>query len=45
MIGEQLKVRTRCLLRLDEDIAAGMSRSAREQSADLLVIGAGVRTT
>ena len=41
VIGDQLNVRTRCLLRLDEDIAGGMSRSAREQSADLLVIGAG----
>jgi len=40
-IGKQLKVRTRCLLRLDEDIAGGMSRSALEQSADLLMIGAG----
>jgi Kef-type K+ transport system membrane component KefB len=27
-IGSQLQVRTRCLLRLDEDIAGGMSRSA-----------------
>ena len=40
-IGKQLKVRTRCLLRLDEDIAGGMSRSALEQGADLLMIGAG----
>ena len=40
-IGSQLQVRTRCLLRLDEDIAGGMSRSALEQGADLLMIGAG----
>ena len=40
-IGKDLKVRTRCLLRLDEDIAGGMSRSALEQGADLLMIGAG----
>jgi len=40
-IGSQLQVRTRCLLRLDEDIASGMSRSALEQGADLLMIGAG----
>ena len=41
VIGNQLRVRTRCLLRLDEDIAGGMSRSALEQGADLLMIGAG----
>ncbi|QNG26398.1 cation:proton antiporter [Synechococcus sp. HK01-R] len=40
-IGEDLKVPTRCLLRLDEDIAGGMSRSALEQGADLLLIGTG----
>ena len=40
-IGSQLQVRTQCLLRLDEDIAGGMSRSALEQGADLLMIGAG----
>ncbi|WP_413324993.1 cation:proton antiporter [Synechococcus sp. MIT S9503] len=40
-IGRDLEVRTRCLLRLDEDIAGGMSRSALEQGADLLMIGAG----
>jgi len=40
-IGDQLKVPTRCLLRLDEDIAGGMSRSALEQGADLLLIGTG----
>tara|TARA_Y100000589_G_scaffold80676_1_gene74496 strand:- start:447 stop:2570 length:2124 start_codon:yes stop_codon:yes gene_type:complete len=40
-IGKDLEVRTRCLLRLDEDIAGGMSRSALEQGADLLMIGAG----
>ena len=40
-IGDQLNVSTRCLLRLDEDIAGGMSRSALEQGADLLLIGAG----
>ena len=31
---------TRSLLRLDEDIAGGMSRTALEQAADLLLIGA-----
>lgn len=41
VIGDQLNVSTRCLLRLDEDIAGGMSRSALEQGADLLLIGAG----
>ena len=40
-IGQELGVATRCLLRLDEDIAGGMSRSALEQGADLLLIGAG----
>ena len=40
-IGKALQVSTRCLLRLDEDIAGGMSRSALEQGADLLLIGAG----
>ena len=40
-IGQDLEVATRCLLRLDEDIAGGMSRSALEQGADLLLIGAG----
>lgn len=40
-IGKKLQVRTQCLLRLDEDIAGGMSRSALEQGADLLMIGAG----
>ena len=39
--GEQLAATTRCLLRLDDDIAAGMSRSALEEGADLLLIGAG----
>ncbi len=41
LIGQQLKVTTHCLLRLDEDIAGGMSRSALEQGADLLLIGTG----
>ena len=41
MIGTHLSVSTRCLLRLDEDIPGGMSRSALEQGADLLLIGAG----
>ncbi|WP_186483647.1 cation:proton antiporter [Synechococcus sp. A15-127] len=40
-IGSSLQVPTRTLLRLDEDIAGGMSRTALEQSADLLLIGAG----
>ena len=40
-VGEELQVATQCLLRLDEDIAGGMSRSALEQGADLLMIGAG----
>ena len=40
-IGSYLQVPTRTLLRLDEDIAGGMSRTALEQSADLLLIGAG----
>ena len=40
-IGTHLSVSTRCLLRLDEDIPGGMSRSALEQSADLILIGAG----
>jgi len=40
-IGQQLDVTTHCLLRLDEDIAGGMSRSALEQGADLLLIGTG----
>ena len=39
-IGSQLAVPTRTLLRLDEDIAGGMSRTALEQAADLLLIGA-----
>ena len=39
--GEGLKATTRCLLRVDDDIAAGMSRSALEEGADLLLIGAG----
>ncbi len=39
-IGAQLAVPTRSLLRLDEDIAGGMSRTALEQAADLLLIGA-----
>ncbi len=39
--GKQLASTTRCLLRLDDDIAAGMSRSALEEGADLLLIGAG----
>ena len=39
-IGSQLSVPTRTLLRLDEDIAGGMSRTAIEQAADLLLIGA-----
>lgn len=41
LIGQQLNVTTHCLLRLDEDIAGGMSRSALEQGADLLLIGTG----
>ena len=40
-IGADLAVPTRTLLRLDEDIAGGMSRTALEQAADLLLIGAG----
>ena len=40
-IGRELQVPTHTLLRLDEDIAGGMSRSALEQGADLLLIGAG----
>ncbi|WP_028951810.1 cation:proton antiporter [Synechococcus sp. CC9616] len=40
-IGHALQVPTRTLLRLDEDIAGGMSRTALEQAADLLLIGAG----
>jgi nucleotide-binding universal stress UspA family protein len=40
-IGATLGVPTHCLLRLDEDIAGGMSRSALEQGADLLLIGTG----
>jgi Kef-type K+ transport system membrane component KefB len=40
-IGDSLGVPTHCLLRLDEDIAGGMSRSALEQGADLLLIGTG----
>ena len=40
-IGSSLQVPTRTLLRLDEDIAGGMSRTALEQSADLLLIGSG----
>ena len=40
-IGRGLDVSTRSLLRLDEDIAGGMSRSALEHGADLLLIGAG----
>ena len=39
--GQALNVPTHCLLRLDEDIAGGMSRSALEQGADLLLIGTG----
>ncbi len=39
--GEGLTATTRCLLRVDDDIAAGMSRSALEEGADLLLIGAG----
>ena len=39
-IGSELKVPTRTLLRLDEDVAGGMSRTALEQAADLLLIGA-----
>ena len=39
--GERLTATTRCLLRVDDDIAAGMSRSALEEGADLLLIGAG----
>jgi len=41
VIGKELQVPTRTLLRLDEDIAGGMSRTAMEQAADLLLIGAG----
>ena len=40
-IGSALAVPTRTLLRLDEDVAGGMSRTALEQAADLLLIGAG----
>ena len=40
-IGAALSTPTRTLLRLDEDIAGGMSRTAIEQAADLLVVGAG----
>ena len=40
-IGADLQVPTRTLLRLDEDVAGGMSRTALEQAADLLLIGAG----
>ena len=40
-IGRDLQVSTHTLLRLDEDIAGGMSRSALEQGADLLLMGAG----
>jgi len=40
-IGTDLEVPTRSLLRLDEDIAGGMSRTAIEQAADLLLVGAG----
>jgi Kef-type K+ transport system membrane component KefB len=39
--AEGLTATTRCLLRVDDDIAAGMSRSALEEGADLLLIGAG----
>ena len=39
--GEDLTATTRCLLRVDDDIPAGMSRSALEEGADLLLIGAG----
>ena len=39
-IGRALQVPTRSLLRLDEDIAGGMSRTAIEQAADLMLIGA-----
>ena len=39
--GEGLTATTRCLLRVDDDIASGMSRSALEEGADLLLIGAG----
>ena len=39
--GEGLNATTRSLLRVDDDIAAGMSRSALEEGADLLLIGAG----
>ncbi|WP_413744060.1 cation:proton antiporter [Synechococcus sp. MIT S9451] len=41
LIGQDLEVTTHGVLRLDEDIAGGMSRSALEQGADLLVIGTG----
>ena len=37
-IGRALQVSTRTLLRLDEDIAGGMSRTAIEKAADLLLI-------
>jgi Kef-type K+ transport system membrane component KefB len=39
--GESLNATTRSLLRVDDDMAAGMSRSALEEGADLLLIGAG----
>lgn len=39
--AEGLTATTRCLLRVDDDIAAGMSRSALEEGADLVLIGAG----
>jgi Kef-type K+ transport system membrane component KefB/nucleotide-binding universal stress UspA family protein len=40
-IGDALQVRTRPTLRLDEDIPGGMSRSALERGADLVLMGAG----
>ena len=40
-MAKDLSVPTRTLLRLDEDIPGGMSRTALEQGADLLLIGAG----
>ena len=40
-IGDDLAVPTRTLLRLDEDLPGGMSRTAMEQAADLLLLGAG----
>ena len=40
-IGNELAVPTSTLLRLDEDLPGGMSRTAMEQAADLLLIGAG----